>query len=57
MLFKNTWVTALDVGGRLLGSGETGDLDPASGPVADHVAAGWLTPVQTPAPIRVTKES
>ena len=46
MLLKNGWVTALDVGGRLLAPGETGDLDETTPPVAEHLAAGRLVPIQ-----------
>ena len=48
MLLKNGWVTALDVGGRLLAPGETGDLDEAAPAVAEHLSADRLVRVAIP---------
>ena len=46
MLLKNTGPTPIDVGGRMLACGETGDLDPTDPTVTEHLTFGRLTAVQ-----------
>lgn len=48
MNLKNVRSHPLDVGGRMLPSGESADLDEKSLPVAEAIASEHLVPVQTP---------
>ena len=57
MLLKNGWVTALDVGGRMLAPGEVGDIDETAPAVAEHLAADRLVAVQIPKSKPATREN